>query len=184
LTLEETANDQAWKEHWADRQAENGEKTPVTARIDLARPEDAEVIAVMVGELLQEIMSAVSEKAFNFHHQDTEARARGWLIDGSYLVLLARHGGAAVGFLALYQSYALYTEGAYGTIPEFYVRPPYRSRGIGTALIEESKKVGQARGWRRLEVTTPPLPQFERTLAFYQRHGFHISGGRKLKVLL
>jgi hypothetical protein len=112
LTLEETANEQAWKEHWADRQAENGEKTPVTARIDLARPEDAEVIAAMVGELLQEIMSAVSEKAFNFHHQDTEARARGWLIDGSYLVLLARHGGAAVGFLALYQSYALYTEGS------------------------------------------------------------------------
>ena len=141
----------------------------MTAHIDLARPEDAEVIAAMVGELLQEITSVASEKAFNFHHHDTEARARAWLIDGSYLVLLAGQGGAAVGFLALYQ---------------FYVRPSYRSRGIGTALIEESKKVGQARGWRRLEVTTPPLPQFERTLAFYQRHGFHISGGRKLKVLL
>ena len=156
----------------------------MTVRIAPAEPEDADVIAAMVGELLREIMAAVKEKVFNFHQHDTAARARAWLIDGSYLVLLARHGEAVVGFLALYQSYALYTEGTYGTIPEFYVRSSHRSRGIGTALIAESKKVGQARGWRRLEVTTPPLPQFDRTLAFYQRHGFTISGGRKLKVEL
>jgi hypothetical protein len=43
---------------------------------------------------------------------------------------------------------------------------------------------GKARGWKRLEVTTPPLPQFEKTLAFYEREGFAITGGRKLKVLL
>ena len=156
----------------------------MTAEIHLARPEDAGVIAAMVGELLQEIMSAVREKAFNFDHHDTEARARAWLRDGFYLVLLAKQGQVAVGFLALYESYALYTEGAYGTIPEFYVRPAHRSRGIGTALIAESKRLGQAKGWRRLEVTTPPLPEFDRTLAFYQRQGFAISGGRKLKVLL
>jgi GNAT superfamily N-acetyltransferase len=129
-------------------------------------------------------MGAVSDQVFNFDQHETEARARTWLSDGSYLVLLARDGGACVGFLALYQSYALYTEGVYGTIPEFYVRPSHRSRGIGSGLIAESKKVGQARGWRRLEVTTPPLPQFDRTLAFYQRQGFTISGGRKLKVEL
>lgn len=160
------------------------ETSIVTPRIGVALPNDADVIAAMVGELLHEIMAAVSEKAFNFHHHDTVARARAWLSDGSYLVLLAKLGEEAVGFLALYQSYALYTEGVYGTIPEFYVRPLFRSRGIGTALLAESKTLGQARGWRRLEVTTPPLPQFDRTLAFYQRHGFSISGGRKLKMEL
>ena len=163
---------------------EQREKATVTPRIDPALPGDAHVIAAMVGELLHEIMGAVSDKVFNFDQHETEARARTWLSDGSYLVLLARDGGACVGFLALYQIYALYTEGVYGTIPEFYVRPSHRSRGIGTTLIAESKKVGQARGWRRLEVTTPPLPQFDRTLAFYQRQGFTISGGRKLKVQL
>lgn len=156
----------------------------MTACIDAATPEEADVIASMVGELLHEIMAAVNEKAFNFHHHDTEARARAWLADGSYLVLLAKAEGTVVGFLALYQSYALYTEGTYGTIPEFYVRPSHRSRGIGSALIAQSKTIGQARGWRRLEVTTPPLPHFDRTLAFYQRHGFTMSGGRKLKVQL
>ena len=34
----------------------------------------------------------------------------------------------------------------------------------------------------RLEVTTPPLPEFERTLSFYETNNFEISGGRKLKT--
>ncbi len=153
-------------------------------RIHLAQSTDADVIATMVGELLHEIMAAVKQKAFGFHQADTVARARGWMADGLYYVLLARDdaSGASVGFLALYQSYALYTEGPFGTIPEFYVRPAYRSKGVGASLLEEAKRLGRERGWRRLEVTTPPLPEFERTLAFYQRNGFSISGGRKLKA--
>lgn len=153
-------------------------------QITQAQPEDAAAVATLVGELLHEIMAAIGDKAFNFHAAETEARARAWLRDGLYSVLLAREGGAPVGFLALYQSYALYTEGAYGTIPEFYVRPAYRSQGVGAALLEQARLVGRSCGWRRLEVTTPPLPQFDRTLAFYQREGFSISGGRKLKLEL
>ncbi|MDE3036761.1 MAG: GNAT family N-acetyltransferase, partial [Nitrospirota bacterium] len=101
-----------------------------------------------------------------------------------YTVLLARAaaGGAVLGFLALYESYALYAEGAFGTIPELFVRPASRSCGVGRALLAEAKRIGQSRGWTRLEVTTPPLPQFDRTLAFYRQQGFCISGGRKLKV--
>jgi GNAT superfamily N-acetyltransferase len=147
-----------------------------------ARPEDADTVATLVGELLQEIMAAVKDKVLDFHHDDTVARAHSWLKDGLYTVLLAYEGSEPVGFLALYQNYALYTEGEYGTIPEFYVRRPYRSQGVGTALLMEAKGIGRLKGWTRLEVTTPPLPQFDRTLAFYQQQGFSISGGRKLKV--
>lgn len=143
-------------------------------QITQAQPDDAAVVATLVGELLREIMAAINDKAFNFHQADTEARAAAWL----------RDGGEPVGFLALYQSYALYTEGAYGTIPEFYIRPAYRSKGVGAALLAQARQLGQARGWRRLEVTTPPLPEFDRTLAFYRREGFSISGGRKLKLEL
>jgi GNAT superfamily N-acetyltransferase len=108
------------------------------------------------------------------------------MTDGKYSVLLARDGvqSELLGFLALYESFALYAEGAYGTIPEFYVRPAHRSNGVGTALLKEARRVGLSRGWCRLEVTTPPLPQFDRTLAFYEREGFSISGGRKLKLEL
>lgn len=155
-------------------------------RIDHAQPNDAPIIAQMVGELLREIMAVVGTSVFGVHQEETEARARSWMTDGKYSVLLAREveRGEPLGFLALYESYALYTEGAYGTIPEFYVRQPYRLQGVGTALLVEAKGVGQSRGWRRLEVTTPPLPQFDRMLVFYQREGFSISGGRKLKLEL
>jgi GNAT superfamily N-acetyltransferase len=156
----------------------------MSIQITQAQPGEAAVVATLVGELLHEIMSAVTDKVFNFHHADTEARASAWLQDGCYSVLLARAGVVPIGFLSLYQSYALYTEGIYGTIPEFYVRPAHRSKGVGAALLEQARRLGQSRGWRRLEVTTPPLPQFGRTLAFYQREGFSISGGRKLKLEL
>jgi hypothetical protein len=55
---------------------------------------------------------------------------------------------------------------------------------VGLRLVSEAKAFGSSRGWSSLEVTTPPLPQFDRTLAFYEREGFSIAGGRKLKVVL
>ena len=145
---------------------------------------DAEAIATMVGELLHGIMAAVNDKVFAFDHADTVDRARAWIKKDLYTVLLATLDSKPVGFLALYESYALYTEGVYGTIPEFYVRSAYRSQGIGSALLVEAKAIGHQHRWKRLEVTTPPLPQFDRTLSFYERNGFTISGGRKLKLIL
>lgn len=156
----------------------------MTFQLARAEMHDAEILATMVGELLREIMDRVNEKSFNFNHAESVNRARSWMEEGLYTVLLAHLDSKPVGFLALHESYALYTEGVYGTIPEFYVRSPHRSQGIGTALLREAKRIGQERGWKRLEVTTPPLPQFDRSLSFYQRNGFTISGGRKLKLNL
>jgi GNAT superfamily N-acetyltransferase len=111
-------------------------------RIDHAQPTDAPIIALMVGELLREIMAVVGTSVFGFHQEETEARARSWMTDGKYSVLLARdvERGEPLGFLAVYESYALYTEGAYGTISEFYVRQSHRSRGVGTTLLTETKE--------------------------------------------
>lgn len=138
----------------------------------------------MVGELLREIMALVRDKSFTFEYAETVGRACTWMKEGRYTVVLAQVDAMPVGFLALSESYALYTAGVYGTIPEFYVRPTYRSQGIGAALLAEAEKIGRQRGWTRLEVTTPPLPQFQRTLSFYQRNQFTMSGGRKLKLEL
>ena len=99
-------------------------------------------------------------------------------------MLLAYHDEKVAGFLALSESRALYAEGTFGTIPELYVRPAFRSCNVGTALVAEATKLSRVRRWTRLEVTTPPLPQFDRTLAFYERQGFSISGGRKMKLSL
>ncbi|MCK9604876.1 MAG: GNAT family N-acetyltransferase [Methylomonas sp.] len=151
--------------------------------IQRASETDAGEIAVMVGELLTEIMRRIDVRAFNFDLPATVARLRDFLAKQHYVVFVAYDGlHNAVGFVALYESYALYAEGAFGTIPELYVRPAYRSRQVGFKLISRAKAFGATKGWKRLEVTTPPLPQFDRTLGFYRREGFSISGGRKLKL--
>ena len=146
---------------------------------------DAQEVAVMVGELLTEIMTTTGAQAFNFSLAETASRLKDFLDREKYFVFVARSGsGSPAGFIALYESYALYAEGAFGTIPELYVRPENRAGGLGLHLVARAKSFGASRGWTRLEVTTPPLPQFDRTLAFYEREGFAISGGRKLKVSL
>jgi len=153
--------------------------------IQRALASDVQEIAVMAGELLAEIMSAINVQAFNFDLAETTARLQDFINCEKYFVFVARSpSGTAAGFIALYESYALYAEGAFGTIPELYVRPECRTNKLGLCLVSRAKSFGASRDWRRLEVTTPPLPQFNRTLAFYEREGFSISGGRKLKVSL
>ena len=151
-------------------------------RIKQAAPSVAPVIAELVGELLHEIMAAIGTTAFNFAQVEAEARLRTWLADGTYTVFCACGGDVMVGILALIENHAIYAEGAFGTIPELYVRPAYRSSQVGARLLAEAKHVARSRGWTRLEVTTPPLPQFDRTLGFYERQGFRITGGRKMKI--
>jgi len=72
------------------------------------------------------------------------------------------------------------SEGVFGVIPELYVRPSFRSQGIGAKLLQHAVEYGLSRGWNRLEVTAPPVRVYSRTVEFYERHGFAISGGTKL----
>ena len=146
---------------------------------------DAHEIAVMVGELLSEIMNTIGVQAFNFSLDETTTRLKDFIDREKYYVFVAESRKAGpVGFIALYESHALYAEGAFGTIPELFVRPEFRSQNVGLRLVEQARDFGNSRGWTRLEVTTPPLPQFDKALAFYEREGFSITGGRKLKAVL
>lgn len=147
--------------------------------------EDAPLVAGMVDELLTEIMQAIGEQAFDVTPAGTASLLREFLDGDRYIVFTAFSGdGRPAGFIALYESCALYAGGTFGTIPELYVRPEFRSSGLGQALLSEAKRFGETRGWTRLEVTTPPLPEFDRTVAFYEREGFSVTGGRKMKTLL
>jgi GNAT superfamily N-acetyltransferase len=151
-----------------------------------AKKDQSDTIAVLVGELLQEIMDRIGIDVFHFDLEETKARLAEFIEHEKNFVFIAQDSelGEVIGFVTVYEGYALYAEGAFGTMAELYVRPSYRSRGIGKMLAQTVKDFGNDRGWKRLEVTTPPLPQFDATLAFYEREGFEISGGRKLKAVI
>lgn len=149
-----------------------------------ANKEDSKQIAVLVGELLNEIMTRIDVKAFNFDLEKTYARLEDFIEKEKNFIFVAKDKDEIIGFITSYEGFALYTEGTFGTIAELYVRPAYRSVGIGKELINQLRNFANDKKWSRLEVTTPPLPQFDETLAFYEREGFEISGGRKLKKLI
>jgi len=150
--------------------------------VDKGDRSNAPDIATMVGELLSEISLAIHSQPFNFDHAQTTTKLEEALDSGKYTVFLARHqAGAQVGFISLVESFALYAEGAFGIIPELYVYPEFRAQGLGLTLMNRAKEFAKTKGWPRLEVTTPPLPQFVRTLTFYERQGFSVTGGKKLR---
>ncbi len=146
-------------------------------------PDNYDDLAIMVGELLDEIMQLSNDPVFKFDQAETAKRAKALIEEDKYWVFIAMNSNNnAVGFVSLYESYALYAEGAYGTIPELYVRSAYRSQNIGKDLLDKAIDFSQQRGWKQLEVTTPPLPEFARTLQFYRENSFQITGGRKLRL--
>jgi GNAT superfamily N-acetyltransferase len=159
----------------------------LTADIVQAGASDGAAITALTGELLEEIQVAIGERVFRFDAVLNQAQLEEALERGRCVVLLARdphRGPGTLGFLAMCQGFALYAEGAFGIITELYVRPAHRGQGVGSALLAAARDHGRQQGWNLLEVTTPPLPAFSRTLGFYEREGFAVSGGRKLRFLL
>jgi GNAT superfamily N-acetyltransferase len=152
-------------------------------RIRLAVPEDAAAIAAMAVALTEEISGRLGVKTFNLEPQKTASLCHMLLREEKYLALVAIAEEQAIGFVGISEGRALYAEGALATMQEFYVAPPFRANGVGTLLLNAAAELARKRRWNRLEVCTPPLPEFERSLTFYERHGFEITGGRKLKRL-
>ena len=147
-----------------------------------ATPSDVATIADLLLALTQEICAQLGVRHFDLDRDHSAALCAEWISEGRYAALLARVEGRPVGFVGLSEGHALYAGGPVGTMQEFYVSPEYRSAGIGSALIEAVKTHARERGWRRIEVCTPPLPEFQRSLDFYARNGFEITGGRKMKA--
>lgn len=89
----------------------------------------------------------------------------------------------AIGFFSLYELTALYANGDLGVIQELYVEPAYRNRGIGAQLIHRAVTYGKIRNWQHIEVGTPNITRWPRTLHFYETQDF-ITIGSRLKLFL
>ena len=152
--------------------------------IRAAVPGDAAVITDMALSLTGGIIERTGMKHFDLDRAGTAALCARLIESGDYLALLAVRGGRVIGYAGISESCALYAGGVFGTLQEFYVVPDYREAGVGGALLAAVREHARTGGWVRIELCTPPLPEFARTLTFYERHGFEVTGGRKMRAIL
>ena len=144
----------------------------------------AEEIAKLAVCLTNEIIERTGIKHFDVDVPLAVSLCQSYVSSGLYNVIAAFDENKIVGFGALCESRSLYAEGTFGIVQEFYVMPNYRSQNVGKELIKEIVNFAKSEKWKRLELCTPPLPEFDRTVAFYQANGFEITGGHKMKFTI
>jgi GNAT superfamily N-acetyltransferase len=154
--------------------------------IKKASPLDAYVIAFLAKALTDEIINKTGAQHFNVDITATTGLCQNLMERGKYTVFLAINGetDTAIGFAALCESHALYAEGTFGIVQEFYIQPEFRSQKVGSVLLESAIRYAKSLGWKRLELCTPPLPEFEKSINFYEENGFEVTGGRKMKFVI
>jgi GNAT superfamily N-acetyltransferase len=149
--------------------------------IRLADVRDCEVVANLVYRLITELSAPQSSDVSAHVCLETACELlRGPAV---WALLAESTDGDAVGVLTLNECCAIYAGGRFGEISELFVQPAFRSQGVGESLIRAAVDFGKSRGWKRLEVCAPPVPEWKRTVAFYRRTGFTQLGPR-LKLSL
>ena len=139
--------------------------------------------APIVGRFIHRLIIELEPERSMPPHDHYGAVAHGLLSDGHYWAWLAEGDGEPVGVLTVTESRAVYADGVFGEIVEFYIAPTARAGGLGRQMVETALAFAHARGWRRLEVSAPEQPRWARTLAFYRAQGF-IDNGPRLKRLI
>ena len=145
---------------------------------------DSELIGSLVVELTTEICELTKAQHFDIDLDDTIQRCHELIRDGHYFAIIGMYKNKPIAVVTMTETYALYAGGKIGVIQEFYVSPEFRASGVGSMLIEQVQNYGKKHNWSCIELCTPPLPEFERTLSFYQKNGLIPVGGRKMRQAL
>jgi GNAT superfamily N-acetyltransferase len=131
--------------------------------------------------LVTELISELSGQRFRIDEAEAIEFIERSSVNEKYFAFLALDDSQkAFGIITVGESGAVYAGGAFGVIHEFYIAPEMRSNGFGNQLMGKVKKTATDMGWKRLEVGSPPYPEWERTKSFYVREGF-VEIGPRLK---
>lgn len=153
----------------------------MTLEFTEATPAESEIIGELVVDLTKEICARTEAKHFDIELESTIQRCRELLSQGHYAAIIGWSNYTPVAVSTFTETYALYAGGKIGIIQEFYVIPEVRSTSIGSLLVEQVRNYGQIHNWSCIELCTPPLPEFDRALSFYQENGLAPVGGRKMR---
>ena len=99
----------------------------------------------------------------------TKLESAGFGEDPKFGVFLAEDDGSSAGFLSYTVNYSIWAGGSYMNIDDVFVYTRYRGKGVGEALMHESKKVCKTMGIARVrwEVQTDN----DGAIRFYERLG-------------
>jgi GNAT superfamily N-acetyltransferase len=150
----------------------------------VATVKDAGIIGSLVVDLTTEISEVTKAQHFDIDLNGTIQRCNELISDGHYSAIIGVYGNKPIAVVTMTETYALYAGGKVGVIQEFYVSPEFRVSGVGSTLFEQVQHYGNKHNWSCIELCTPPLPEFERTLNFYQKNGLIPVGGRKMRQAL
>jgi GNAT superfamily N-acetyltransferase len=130
----------------------------------MANPDDVPTLLALVGELaaFENLSHELEANAMRFTEYLFGSRPRA-------SVIMADYDGKPAGFAVWYPTYSTFTGQPGAFLEDLYVRPDFRRKGIGRALLAgvsgEARAVGCARlEWRALKWNEPAL-------AFYQSLG-------------
>ena len=100
-----------------------------------------------------------------------------------FILLLLKHNEEIIGIMTIQEAFAFYAAGKYGIINELYIKPNFRSKGMGELLLNEAISIARVKNWKRIDVTAPPGDKWKRSQDFYLNKGF-VFTGTKLKFLV
>lgn len=135
-----------------------------------ARPEDAEALAALIGQLGY----PTSTKA-------VAGRLKQLLASDADRVVVAESGGEVVGLASLHTSLTVEYDEPAAKLSAIVVDERHRGRGIGEALVAAMEAEARERGCCLIFLTTAERRRDAH--AFYRRVGFEETGRRFAKAL-
>ena len=144
--------------------------------IRIANPGDYDAVGMLTWDLIHELSPEWTAERSKESFVET---ARSLLSAGSsFWAFVAEFNDEIIAILNINQCAAIYAGGAFGEITEFYIKPDFRSKGIGANLIDSAKSFSADKGWTLLEVGAPSPDGWQRTIDFYLKSGFSAIGPR------
>jgi GNAT superfamily N-acetyltransferase len=111
-----------------------------------ATPNDAAAIFKLVSELAkyEKLEREVSSSAVDFERTLADPRSK-------VEVVLADWSGETVGFALFFENYSTFLGKPGLYLEDLFVRPEFRTKGIGTALMARLIEIAQERSYGRVE---------------------------------
>jgi RimJ/RimL family protein N-acetyltransferase len=144
-----------------------------------ARPHDARPLARLLDDVAAEPEPALLMLPGQFAASVWKHRITDSLADPRCLQLSATVGGELAGNLGLRPD--PHPNSGHVTWVGMSVAQPFRSLGLGGALLETAAEWARAAGFVKLALGV--FPENVRAIAFYQRHGFIEEGRRRAQFV-